>query len=113
MAYATPPTDTGLLRFAYRSRTTVKPGTDAFLKIVEVTVRNNRDMKISGQLRYHDGWFEQVMEGDVGPISLLSAKILADPRHEAIDIRTMKEIAHREHTFWAISGFGSDLTEAV
>ena len=54
---------------------------DAIGKIIRASIRNNRDVAITGLLLAHQGWFVQALEGPVRAVADTYARILRDDRH--------------------------------
>jgi hypothetical protein len=54
---------------------------DEIGKIVRASIRNNRDVAITGLLLAHQGWFVQALEGPAKAIDDTYARILTDRRH--------------------------------
>jgi hypothetical protein len=50
-------------------------------RIVRASIRNNRDVAITGLLLAHEGWFVQALEGPAKAVDDTYARILSDDRH--------------------------------
>ena len=71
-------------------------------KIVESSVRHNKENGITGMLLYANGNFLQVLEGERNAVEETFARICADPRHyDIIDI-VREPIAERHFSQWSM-----------
>ena len=43
----------------------------------------------------------------------MAARIIADPRHGSISIRSFRPIARRRHATWSLAGFGTDAAQLI
>lgn len=68
--------------------------------IIRASIRNNRDVAISGLLLAHQGWFLQVLEGPRAAVAATYARISGDPRHDAPRALSEGAAAHREFAEW-------------
>lgn len=78
----------------------------ALRRLAQMSWTFNARMGVTGLLRVIDGRFEQVIEGPAEVILRLAARILADPRHEAITIGQFHQCATRRFSGWTAEGFG-------
>ena len=99
------------LRFHYLSRMSGALPRADLARIVHASWWNNLRMGITGWLSFDGTCFEQVMEGRAEAISYVAASILADDRHESIDVRNFSLIDGRSHDSWVFEGFDAVLQE--
>jgi hypothetical protein len=50
--------------------------------LIRASIRNNRQVAITGLLLVHAGWFVQALEGPAEAVMTTYSRIVADPRHE-------------------------------
>jgi len=72
-----------LHRLIYASRITIPPIdlNEEVGEIVRASIRNNREVAITGLLLAHDGCFVQVLEGPAEAVLTTYGRICDDPRH--------------------------------
>ena len=72
-----------LHRLIYASRITLPPIdlNAEVAEIVRASIRNNRDVAISGLLLVHGGYFLQMLEGPTEAVLTTYGRICEDPRH--------------------------------
>lgn len=97
------------LRFHYTSWVAGGVSDKDLAQIVHASWRNNWRFGITGWLCLDGCRFEQVMEGEAETLSYLVAAILADGRHEAIDVEGFSVIEARSHDCWTFEGFQTAL----
>jgi hypothetical protein len=68
--------------------------------IVQASIRNNREVAITGLLLVHGGFFMQALEGPRAAVEATYARIIADPRHEATKVLADSPIARRGFANW-------------
>ena len=71
-------------------------------KIVESSVRHNKENGITGMLLYANGNFLQVLEGERNAVEETFARIRADPRHYDIIDLVREPIAERHFSQWSM-----------
>jgi hypothetical protein len=69
-------------------------------RILDVSVRNNARLGITGLLLYSARTFIQVLEGEQAVLDALLARIRTDPRHRNVDVLVRNEIREREFSQW-------------
>ncbi len=100
------------LRFHYASRMSQGLPQEQLARIVHASWWNNLRLGITGWLSFDGTCFEQVVEGRAEAISYIAASILADDRHESIDVRSFSLLDSRSHDSWSFEGFDKVLREA-
>lgn len=91
-----------LVRLLYASRAS-QPQTQAMLDTILAQCHvNNPQMGITGLLCYSNDIFMQVLEGGRSEVCKLYNRIVADPRHQDIQILHFEEIDHRMFANWTM-----------
>jgi hypothetical protein len=75
-------------RLIYVSRARPGLGRADLYAIIRAAHVRNIAAGISGALIHLDGWFAQALEGPRAALSAAFARIAADPRHEALELRS-------------------------
>lgn len=101
------PAVTTLVEFSFTSRAVADLPFAALRRISAQTRLLNPRMGFTGELRFCDGMFHQVLEGQADEVLLLSARILTDRRHEGISVMSLRPIVERRYTEWRLVGFAS------
>ena len=94
-----------LARFAYVSHATAGLSNSELAGIVQVASRWNADHGITGFLEYRNQKFRQLIEGHPSTLSALIARILADRRHEKIEVKQYSLSENRMFSDWRVAGF--------
>ena len=68
--------------------------------IVQVSIRNNRQVALTGLLLTHSGWFLQVLEGPAEAVMSTYNRILGDPRHGESRVLSAGPAQAREFGDW-------------
>lgn len=87
----------------YRSSTSLKPGDKAFKTIVSRARARNATLGIGGYLHWEDGIFHQWIEGPAPAIQTVEGIIMADPRHENIEIMSRNVATERQFDGWSMA----------
>ena len=95
---------TELVGFSFVSRVADGVPAAALLRLARQCFSFNVGHNLTGQLHVGGGRFSYVVEGDSRIVQSLAARILADPRHESIEIRAFHRIAVRVHAIWTLTG---------
>lgn len=74
-----------LFRLIYASRA-VDVNAAELQRILDTSVRNNRDANITGMLLFDHGAFLQLLEGPRSAVTRQFVKIAQDPRHDRVEI---------------------------
>ena len=98
--------DEDLVELAFVSRVADGLPGSVFLRLARQSWSFNTRMGLTGELVLDGGRFAQVVEGGCATVQALAARILADRRHEAIEIRAFGRLADRRHAGWTLAGFG-------
>lgn len=69
-------------------------------QIVQASIRNNRDLALTGLLLVHDGWFVQALEGPAEAVMNTYRRILDDPRHESAKVLSAGPVEARAFGDW-------------
>lgn len=94
-------------RLIYVSR--VAPGLqdeDALLRsILEVSVRNNTAVAVTGMLLRHRDHFFQALEGSAAAVEAIYRRVRRDPRHQ--DLKLLQDATPTSRSFagWAMCGY--------
>ena len=64
--------------------------------------RNNAAASVTGALLYHNGYFMQLIEGQLDAINAIYDRIQADPRHEVLSVLFEDEISARFFPDWTM-----------
>ena len=64
--------------------------------------RNNAAASVTGALLYHNGYFMQLIEGQLDTINAIYDRIQADPRHEVLSVLFEDEISARFFPDWTM-----------
>jgi hypothetical protein len=90
----------------------VKPFSPRELRdLLEICVRNNRRLEVTGMLLYRDGKFMQVLEGEESVVKGVYEKLGRDPRHSGLVALLRGSVSDRNFPDWSM-GFrdlGADL----
>jgi hypothetical protein len=97
--------DEGLVGLAFVSRVADGLPSSVFLRLARQSWSFNTRMGLTGELVLDRGRFVQVIEGSCSTVQALAARILADPRHDTIEIRAFGPLAARRHAGWTLVGF--------
>jgi hypothetical protein len=97
--------DEDLVELAFVSRVADGLPSSVFLRLARQSWSFNTRMGLTGELVLDGGRFAQVVEGGCAAVQALAARILADRRHEAIEIQAFGRIAARRHAGWTLVGF--------
>ena len=64
--------------------------------------RKNAAASVTGALLYHNGYFMQLIEGQLDAINAIYDRIQADPRHEVLSVLFEDEISARFFPDWTM-----------
>jgi len=91
-----------LHRIIYASRVRI-PDVDLdheIQAIIRASIRNNRDVAVTGLLLVHDGWFVQALEGPAEAVMNVYRRICDDARHEDAKVLAAGPAQAREFGDW-------------
>lgn len=71
-------------------------------RILETSVRRNKDNDITGMLLYSRGNFLQVLEGEKEAVDATYQRIVQDPRHRNSILLTEEPVAERHFANWSM-----------
>ena len=92
-----------LIRLLYVSKPVGPITTYVTTSILEVSSVNNKKTDITGVLCQGSGIFLQVIEGQRSAINALFSRIMADTRHNNVEILSMEEIEQRRYGQWSMA----------
>lgn len=103
--------DSNLVNFAYSSFPAGDLAESALRLLLRQIWTFNTRNHLTGELRYADGRFIQVLEGACDVLLPLASRVLGDRRHGAIIIDAFRPIAARQFGCWSSNGFDIDMTQ--
>ena len=74
--------------------------------IVRASIRNNRDVAVTGLLLVHQGYFVQALEGPADAVMNTYRRIIEDRRHEDCRLLAAGPAATREFADWNMCARG-------
>lgn len=91
-----------LHRIIYASRIRIADGDldHEIQAIIRASIRNNRDVAVTGLLLVHDGWFVQALEGPAEATMNIYRRICDDPRHADSKVLAAGPATSREFGDW-------------
>ena len=92
-----------LTRLLYVSKPVGPITTFVTSSILEVCSVKNRKAEITGVLCQGSGIYMQVIEGQRSVISALFSKIIADKRHNTVELLSVEEIQKRQYGQWSMA----------
>ena len=92
-----------LIRLLYVSKPVGPITTYVTSSILETSSLNNKSSEITGVLCQGSGVYMQVIEGQRSVISALFARIMADRRHNTVEILSIEEIKQRRYGQWSMA----------
>ena len=91
-----------LVRLMYASRAVAGADSAELGAILKHSKHHNAEHGITGVLCFAQGQFVQVLEGGRPAVNALYQRILADPRHEGVQLLGYEEIDERRYAGWAM-----------
>jgi len=91
-----------LVRLLYASRAAAPVQAEDLAAILRQCRAHNPPHGISGVLCCADGLFLQVLEGGRSAVNRLYGRIVADPRHEDVELLGYQQIGERHFAGWAM-----------
>ena len=93
-----------LVRLMYASRAVASVNQDEILAIVRKSKSHNTEQGITGVLClcFTQGIFLQVLEGGRSAVNRLYNTIVADKRHQQVELLSYEEIAQRRFSGWSM-----------
>ena len=91
-----------LIRLLYVSQPVGPVTTTVTTAILDCSNLNNKKADITGVLCLGSGLYMQVLEGERSEVNALFAKIMADKRHQSVEILSLEEITARRYGQWSM-----------
>ena len=92
-----------LVRLLYVSKPVGPITTYVTSSILETSSVNNKESQITGVLCQGSGIYMQVLEGERSVINALFSRIMADKRHNTIELLSIEEIEQRRYGQWSMA----------
>jgi len=92
-----------LIRLLYVSQPVGPVTTTVTTTILERSNLNNKKAEITGVLCQGSDLYMQVLEGERSKVNALYAKIMADKRHQSVEILSLEEITARRYGQWSMA----------
>lgn len=92
-----------LVRLLYVSQPVGPITTAVTSSILSCSSQFNKQENITGALCQGTGLYMQVLEGQRAKVNQLFAKIMADKRHQHIEILSMEDITQRDFGLWSMA----------
>lgn len=92
-----------LVSMTYVSRSKHKMSDKEINEILQQARDNNSANAITGMLILKDNIFLQTIEGSRAQVNHLLYKLIADQRHDNLQILETRELAHREWPKWSMN----------
>jgi hypothetical protein len=92
-----------LVRLLYVSKPVGPITTYVTTSILEASSVNNKKSDITGVLCQGSGVYLQVLEGQRSAINALFSQIMADSRHNSVEILSLEEIEQRRYGQWSMA----------
>jgi hypothetical protein len=94
------------LIYVSRQRIPAEALEDEVAAIIRASIRNNRDVGVTGMLLVHRGYFVQALEGGAGAVMATYHRIVDDPRHDAAKVLSAGPASRREFGDWNMCAHG-------
>ena len=92
-----------LIRLLYVSKPVGPITTYVTSSILDTSSVNNKSSEITGVLCQGSGIYMQVIEGQRSAINALFSRIMADKRHNTVEILSFEEIDQRRYGQWSMA----------
>jgi len=92
-----------LVRLLYVSQPVGPVTTAVTSSLLSLSSRHNKLANISGVLCQGTGLYMQVLEGERAKVNQLFGKIMADKRHEHVELLSMEDITERQFGQWSMA----------
>ena len=92
-----------LHRLLYASRQRFAPDMipdEEIDSLIRASIRNNRQVAVTGLLLVHAGWFVQALEGPTEAVMTTYRRIVDDPRHDEARVISAGPASAREFGDW-------------
>lgn len=77
-------------------------GDQVLERILDSSIRNNRQAGVTGMLLYSKGSFMQVLEGAPEAVDETFARIELDPRHHGVFVLSKEAVERRDFAGWSM-----------
>ncbi len=103
-----------LIRLVYASRSCLVEGrrSDELSRIIATAMRMNAKNAITGFLLATPSAFAQVLEGSRIDVAETYGRIVTDPRHTGVTLRSEQPVSHRDFADWSMGLAERDETTA-
>lgn len=91
-----------LVRLMYASRAVPGIDQDELIAILRKSKANNPGLGVTGVLCFSEGIFLQALEGGRSAVNQLYNRIVADPRHQQVELLCYEEIGERRFAGWSM-----------
>ncbi len=91
-----------MISLTYLSLATSPLDQDQLEELLAVSRHRNAQCDLTGMLLYADQQFIQTLEGRRDDVEMTMQRILADPRHERVDVTLVEDIDSRSFPEWAM-----------
>ena len=91
-----------LVRLVYASRAASVVTQDQLTTILRQSKAKIPAMGVTGVLCFSEGIFLQALEGGRSAVNQLYARIVADPRHQQVELLCYEEISERRFGSWSM-----------
>jgi hypothetical protein len=95
--------------FEFTSRVRDDLPTSALRRMARDASLSNLRRGVTGEMRFLEGRFHQIVEGASDTILMLASALLSDPRHEGIEVRGFSVIEARSFLDWRVSGIDASM----
>lgn len=92
-----------LVRLLYVSQPVGPITTAVTSSLLALSSQFNKQENITGVLCQGSGLYMQVLEGERNKVNRLFGKIMADKRHERIELLSMEDISQRQFGLWSMA----------
>jgi len=91
-----------LVRLLYASRAATPGATEEVATILRQSKANNPSAGVTGVLCCSDNMYLQVLEGGRTAVNRLYNRIVADPRHQDVELLSYQQIGERHFAGWSM-----------
>lgn len=92
-----------LVRLLYVSQPVGPVTSTVTSSILEVSIPNNKEEKVTGVLCQGSGLYMQVLEGERTKVNNLFSKIKMDRRHKNVELLLLEDISQRHYGQWSMA----------
>jgi hypothetical protein len=91
------------IRLLYVSRAVGPQTTTVTARLLAQAQAFNQAHAIGGVLCQGQGLYLQVLEGERSAVNRLYARIVADPRHQDVELLSLEEVTERRYPNWSMA----------